>query len=87
VKSVAAGGQGGLSRAGLHAGFLRHIKSELLFREPDQWTSDYAKAQNFRHSAEAMDYAREHGLREVEILLAFDDPQFNVPLRLPTATA
>ncbi len=66
---------------------LRHIKTGLLFREPDQWTADFTQAQNFRHSAEAMDYARDHGLKEVEVLLSFEDPQFNVPLRLPSATS
>ncbi len=62
---------------------LRHTRSHLLFQGPEQWTDDPVKAQAFKHSAEAMDYARHNELKDVEVLLAFEDPQFNVSLKLP----
>jgi hypothetical protein len=62
---------------------LRHISSGLLFQEPDQWTAEMEKARAFRHSAEAMDLARHKGLREVEVLLTFEEPRSSVGLALP----
>ncbi len=62
---------------------LRHTRSGLLFQEPDQWTAEAGKARAFRHSAEAMDLARQKQLRHVEVLLAFEHPQRQVTLPLP----
>ncbi len=63
--------------------FLRQHSSGLLFQEPDQWTEDGLKARAFKHSAEAMDTARAKGLTDVEVLLAFEEPSWNVCLPLP----
>lgn len=63
--------------------FLRQSSSGLLFQEPDQWTADGLKARAFKHSAEAMDTARAKGLTDVEVLLAFEEPAWNVCLPLP----
>ncbi len=63
--------------------FLRQSSSGLLFQEPDQWTSDGHKARAFKHSAEAMDTARAKGLTDVEVMLAFEEPSWNVCLPLP----
>lgn len=63
---------------------LREIKTGLYLREPDTWTSELAAARTFKHSAEAMDTAREHGLEGLEVLLAFEEPVaqgiFSIPL-------
>ncbi len=62
--------------------FLRKIGTGLLFEEPDQWTDDTKKARAFRHSAEAMDVAKENRLNGVEVLLAFEEPQYSVAISL-----
>ncbi len=62
--------------------FLRKTSTGLLFEEPDQWTEDSRKARSFRHSAEAMDLAKRQRLKGVEILLAFDEPQYTVTISL-----
>jgi hypothetical protein len=62
---------------------LRQIRSGLLLQDEDRWTTDLERARGFRHSAEAMDFARKKHLKEVEVLLAFDTPRFDVGLPLP----
>ncbi len=62
--------------------FLRQIGTGLLFEEPDQWTDDADRAKTFRHSAEAMDHARERRLSGVEVLLAFEEPRYSVSIPL-----
>ncbi len=63
--------------------FLRHLRTNLLLTEAGAWTGCADEARSFRHSAEAMDFAREEGLREVEIVLSFDAPSLEIPLSLP----
>ncbi len=66
---------------------LREIKTGLFLQRPGEWTRDLTEARTFKHSAEAMDVARQHGLEGLEVLLAFDGPtaqqQFSIPLPLP----
>jgi len=52
-------------------------------QDEDRWTTNPERARAFRHSAEAMDYARKQRLKEVEVLLAFETPRFEVGLPLP----
>ncbi len=61
---------------------LRNTKSGLFFQENETWTGDLKQARCFKHSAEAMDLARQVGLQEVEILLAFEQPPRQVTLSL-----
>ncbi|HEV2393977.1 MAG TPA: hypothetical protein VG146_16615 [Verrucomicrobiae bacterium] len=62
---------------------LRDAGTGLYFREPAQWTPEKEQAQSFKHSAEAMDLAREHRVQHAEIVLAFDDPRLTVALPVP----
>lgn len=62
---------------------LRDTRTGLYLRDRESWTDDIQQAQPFRHSAEAMDKARNGGLTGLEVLLVFEEPQFNVPLPLP----
>ncbi len=63
---------------------LREIKTGLYVQQPGEWTRDLRQARTFKHSAEAMDVAREHDLEGLEVLLAFDEPptgqQVSIPL-------
>jgi hypothetical protein len=63
--------------------FLRNTVTGQLLHKAGDWTRDSEKARVFRHSAEAMDWARLLRLKEVEILLAFEQPKYDVTLPLP----
>jgi hypothetical protein len=62
---------------------LRHTTTGLFLREEDQWTHDLDLARCFKHSAEAMDLARQTCLQSVEVLLSFEDPPRQIALPLP----
>jgi hypothetical protein len=55
-------------------------KTGLYYQSPDQWTGDAASAKDFRSSFKALLFAHERSLREVEVLLDFGDPEYNVHL-------
>ena len=62
---------------------LRDTTTGLYFREPANWTAEADQAQNFKHSAEAMNLAREHRLAHGEVVLAFEQPCHTIALPLP----
>jgi len=62
---------------------LRDINTGLYFREPRIWTAQIEQAQTFKHSAEAMNFARQHRLLQAEVVLAFDESCYAVALPLP----
>jgi hypothetical protein len=65
---------------------LRDTRTGLYLQNTGHWTEDVHDAQFFRHSAEAMNKARDDGLRDLEVMLVFEEPQhdhFNVSLPLP----
>ncbi len=62
---------------------LRDLKTGLYFQEAAQWTAEAQQAQSFKHSAEAMDFARKQRVANAEVVLAFDEPSFSVALPLP----
>jgi len=62
---------------------LRDARTGLYFQEAEQWTAEAEKAQSFKHSAEAMNAAREQQVLHAEVVLAFDESAFTVALPLP----
>ncbi len=62
---------------------LRDARTGLYFQEPAHWTAKAEQAQNFKHSAEAMDRAREKRVRHAEVILAFEESAYTVALPLP----
>ncbi len=62
---------------------LRDLRTGLYFREPAEWTAETQQAQNFKHSAEAMDFARREGVENAEVVLDFNESSFSVALPLP----
>lgn len=61
---------------------LRNIRTGLYLGDNEGWTADLMIARAFRHSAEAMDFARDLQLKDLEVLLAFDEPPHQVALPL-----
>jgi hypothetical protein len=62
---------------------LLNPETGLYFQSGDDWTARSEEAHSFRHSAEAMQIAGEKGMRNLEVVLAFDTPQYEVKLPLP----
>ena len=51
---------------------LRKVSSGLYFQGPDRWTSDPAKALNFKLIDRALEFVRRWKLQDVELAFAFD---------------
>ncbi len=58
-------------------------KANLYYQSPNRWVAEAAAADDFRSSLEAALFARENELRNVEVLLDFDDIEYNVRLPVP----
>jgi hypothetical protein len=43
-----------------------------------KWVKDIGKAHDFKLGADAIQFAMDRGLKNVEIIHAFDDPQYNI---------
>ncbi len=64
--------------------WLRDSKTGLYFKEPREWTAERDEALSFRHSAEAMDRARMHGVADAEVVLHFEETSQSVAIPLPS---
>ncbi len=59
---------------------LCSTKTGLYFQSPDGWTAEPMLANDFRSSLKAALFAQEQRLKNVEVLVDFDDPEYNVHL-------
>jgi hypothetical protein len=50
---------------------LRRISTGLYFQGPDLWTSDPAKAKDFKMIDRALEFIQKWGLKDVELAFAF----------------
>ena len=62
---------------------LRDARTGLYFQEPEQWTGESEKARTFKHSADAMNVARQTHLQQAEVILSFEESAYTVALPLP----
>ena len=62
---------------------LRDARTGLYFQEPEHWTGEAEKAQTFKHSADAMNLARQEHVQQAEVILAFEESAYSVTLPLP----
>ena len=60
---------------------FRHVRTGRYFRYPDQWTRRKEEATDFRSGVHALGVASELKLRDVEMLLSFEDARYDI--RLP----
>lgn len=44
----------------------------------DKWTEDIEKASDFKFGAEAIRFAFQHRLENVEIIYTFENPEYNI---------
>ncbi len=59
---------------------LRSTKNGLFYRAEGDWTGDMAAARDFGSSARAIQLAFEWRLHDVEVVLAFEDPRYNISM-------
>ncbi len=67
---------------------LQHVLTKLYFCLGDKWTANPHTAFDFRHSRRAIEYVREQGMKDVQLVVKFEDRQWDevVPLAMLVAT-
>ena len=66
---------------------LQNIHSKLYFCHLDVWTEHPLAAFNFRHSDQALEYVRRRNLKDVQLVVKFEDPQWDEIVPLPIVVA
>jgi len=65
--------------------FLRSTHTGLLYAGPDKWTDDHAEAHDFEETNSALDTVSEGKLQKMEVLVRFEEPEFEIPLKVISA--
>jgi hypothetical protein len=63
--------------------FLRNTQSGWFYQEPSGWTPEQDAAQNLAQVARAVELIFAAHLENVEILLCYDDPRYDLVLPVP----
>ena len=63
--------------------FLRNTQTGWFYQGPSQWTPEQAAALNLEQVARAVARIFETHLENVEILLSYDDPHYDLVLPVP----
>jgi hypothetical protein len=66
---------------------LQNVHSKLYFCLLDIWTDNTQAAFDFRHSDQALDYVRKRNLKDVQMVVKFEDAQWDEVVRLPMVVA
>ena len=61
---------------------LRNMRTGVYFQGMENWTSDLRAAFDFKLPDRAVRFVRDAQLDKVELVLAFDNPRYNIPLPL-----
>jgi hypothetical protein len=59
---------------------LQNLNTKLFFKRPGGWTDDLEKARDFPNSLNAINFCNANGLRDVQVLLKFNQPRYDVAL-------
>jgi hypothetical protein len=59
---------------------LQHINTGLFFKQIGDWTDDCNVAREFPNSLNAINFCNANGLRDVHVLLKFQQPRYDVSL-------
>jgi hypothetical protein len=67
---------------------LQNVHTKLYYCLLDIWTPHAVAAFNFRHSIQALEFVRKQKLRDVQLVVKFEDSQWDeiVPLPMIVAT-
>ena len=61
---------------------LRNTKTGLFYVGPDRWTENDPEAFDFEQTDLALDAVRAGKLQSIEVLMKFEDPAFEIPLKI-----
>ena len=64
---------------------LRNTQTGLFYAGPDQWTKNHPEAFDFEQTDLALDAVRDAKLQGIELLVKFEDPCFEIPLKIVDA--
>jgi hypothetical protein len=60
---------------------IQHAVKQLYLKSSDAWVKDEGDARVFKNSLEAIDFCMAHNVKQVFIVLKFDDPHYDIHLR------
>ena len=63
--------------------FIRNTKTGWFYQEPSKWTPDQGAACDLGQVARAVERIFEAHLENVEILLSYDEPRYDLVLPVP----
>jgi len=63
--------------------FIRKTKTGWYYQEPSEWTPDQGAAYDLGQVARAVERIFEAQLEDVEILLSYDEPRYDLVLPVP----
>jgi hypothetical protein len=72
----------GTRKDALIKALLRRRRGQQYLRDESDWTPDRSLARSFETGAQAIQFATQKGLNDVDLVLAFDDPQYDITLRM-----
>ncbi|HEV2394815.1 MAG TPA: hypothetical protein VG146_20890 [Verrucomicrobiae bacterium] len=61
---------------------LRNTQTGLFYAGPEKWTEHDAEAVDFEKTDRALDTAWASRIASVEVLVRFEEPFFEIPLRV-----
>jgi len=61
---------------------LRRHETGQFYAGPGQWTTDHSEAWDFQKTDSALDAIWEAKLPEAEVVVLFDNPHFEIPLKV-----
>lgn len=65
--------------------FLRDTQTRWFYQGPSQWTADQEAALDLQQVARAVERIFEAHLENVEILLSYDEPRYDMVLPVPAS--
>jgi hypothetical protein len=63
--------------------FIRNTQTGWYYQEPSKWTPDQGAASDLAQVARAVERIFEDHLENVEILLSYDEPRYDLVLPVP----
>jgi hypothetical protein len=61
---------------------LRQPDTGLFYAGPNSWTMDVGAAHDFQETNRAIDEVSQSNLSAVEVLMQFENPTFEIPLKI-----
>jgi len=61
---------------------LRDTQTGRFYAGPEKWTADDSEALDFEETDLALDAVCDSKLHKIEVLMRFEDPVFEIPLKV-----